>query len=128
MATSADRRRAQRRIAREIRENRYKPSSVGRQARQAAAKVREDRNKRIIDLGPDLRGLAKRRKREFWADRIKFRLHAELIDQADPEALEEFLQMSEDEAEEQIQRTVRAMRGQGEFEDHDLDFGFLFYH
>jgi hypothetical protein len=135
MASAADRRRAQRRLAREIRTETYKRSSIGRRARQVAAELR-DREKGEGGGGRDyrseLRDAVKARKRSLWWDRKLFRLHAEMIDDSDEfDAMQEFLDMTEDEAEEKIQAAYAAMKrrdlGQ-EYDEYDLAFAFLFYH
>lgn len=78
----AQRRAAQRRLAKEIKTGSYKPTNASKQARQAAQRLRENRDPGFrgppvfIDDGPPVRdGIKvriKRKKRQLWQDALGF--------------------------------------------------------
>jgi hypothetical protein len=133
MASAADRRRAQRRLAKEIKTRSYKPSSVGRRAREVAKEVRE----RQIPGGGGggqrdtsaLREQVKQRKRDYWYS-VKWRERSserQVDGSSEFDLMDEFLEMSESQADETVAEYARRIRAEGD--DYDgPDWSFLFYH
>lgn len=79
--TPAQRRAAQRRLAKEIRTGTYKPSEASKKAREAARRLREPQPPRdgeeVFKGGQKryegIKVRIKRRKRQFWGDDVNFR-------------------------------------------------------
>lgn len=128
--SAADRRRAQRRLAKEIKAGQFKPSPIGRRAREIT------RTRPPTPTGPDpierLRSRVKQHKREIWGDYLKFRLNSSAIDRStDYQAMEQFLEMGDTEAADLLGRFASAVSRNGldeAIEEFGFDWSFLFYH
>jgi hypothetical protein len=138
LASAADRRRAQRRLAKEIKDRQFKPSPVGRRARRAATELEERRrNKPGPDSPPggeldNLRSRVKEHKRGLWGDYVKYRPNDRIVDDSvEFRAMREFLQMDDAQAADLLSRFASAMKRNGleeAIEEFGADWSFLFYH
>jgi hypothetical protein len=142
MASSADRRRAQRRNAQQVSSGNYRPSNIGRRARELAKNLRERQQPPPpVDQGPiftsSTRTRVKEKKRQFWDGIESFspRESDRVVDESnDFEEMADFLEeMDENTAVEFASNAskawslVDAMGDAGDLEIY-LPYSFLFYH
>ncbi len=142
--TPAQRRAAQRRLAREIKTGTYKPSQASKKAREAARRLREPippRDGEEVFKGGQKRydGIKvriKRRKRTMWEDIYNFRgdRSDRAVDQSG--AIEEMEEVENDPEDRWLDLASKAAKAQfalyntgdaGELEIY-LPYTFLFYH
>jgi hypothetical protein len=132
--SAADRRRAQRRLAREIRTLTYRKSPAGRQAREKATELEEQRRRERERGGPPIEGLKKRVKRRkylfFYGINWRQRAADRMVDESSEyDAMREFLEMDEDTAYEFISEYARWLNSGIDDGRYDgIDWSFLFYH
>jgi hypothetical protein len=130
--SAADRRRAQRRLAKEIKAGQFKPSPIGRREREVTRQLRRP----PTPTGPDsidrLRDRVKEHKRGLWGDYLKFRLNPRAIDEStDYRAMEQFLRMGDTEAADLLSRFAKYTKQyslEEAIEEFGFDWSFLFYH
>jgi hypothetical protein len=143
--TPAQRRAAQRRLAREIRTGTYKPSQAGKKARETARRLRESqagpKDGEEVFVGGQkkyegIRVRIKRKKRQLWEDTVGFRAirSDNAVDNSDdttemgqveydPEDRWLYLASQASYAQMAVAKTGDA----GELEIY-LPYAFLFYH
>lgn len=141
----AQRRAAQRRLAREIKTGTYKPSSASKKAREAAKRVQESRavpkdGEEVFKGGQKqyegIKVRIKRRKRQFWEDSVSFRPRASdraVEESSDTEEMYEIEHEPEDrwlDLASNAARAHHALASTGDAGDLEiyLPYSFLFYH
>jgi hypothetical protein len=130
--SAADRRRAQRRLAKEIKAGQFKPSPIGRRSRE----ITREQRRPPTPTGPDritsLRDRVKDHKRGLWGDYLKFKLNSQKIDSSTEfQAMEQFLGMGDTEAADLLSSFATAVGRNGleaAIEEFGFDWSFLFYH
>ncbi len=133
MAQSAtDRRRAQRRLAKEIKAGQFKPSPIGRREREITRELRRPPGPSGPDVIERLRNQVKQHKRDIWGDYLKFRANDRLVDESvEFRAMTQFLRMDDATAADLLSRFARAAAQNGleeAIEEFGFDWSFLFYH
>lgn len=132
MASPESRRRAQRRLARQIRERTYQRSNIGRRAREAAQKLRRENPPGPVgpDVIEDLKAAVIRKKRAFFSEEMYWNdgRSNRYVDRSDDEdEMEEFLSgMPKEEAQELAHFAALALLGRAS--EEYLVWIFLFYH
>lgn len=133
MASAADRRRAQREIAKQLKEGGYQQSKIGRESAKLA---RERRQKPIFDRD-STKDRVKQKKREFWDTVRNFKggNSDSIVDDSNAyDEMREFLDSFDEEtAIEYASQAAIAhiqLRATGDAGDLDiyLPYDFLFYH